>query len=819
MKYKSSLLFLFFLLLNISAAVAQSYGYITGTVKDEKGKPVPFINISLMEYPDQGTYSTEAGNYFLRVPANERLSLTFTYIGYEPIRQQIRLLPGDTLELDFTVKIGINLIPTIIVEDKTRDKPSTFKLDPKAIEQIPVPSGNFEAILKTIGLGVSTAGGELSSQYSVRGGNFDENLVYVNDFEIYRPLLVRSGQQEGLSFINPDLVRNVLFSSGGFEAKYGDKMSSVLDVQYKEPDSFKASVSLSLLGGGFHIEGTAGSRWSYLAGVRQKSNQYLLSSLNTEGDYQPSFTDVQALIGYKINPNWKLELISNYARNRYRFVPQSRVTSIGTVNNVKQLEVFFDGQEVDAFETVFGGLSATYAGDSNRLRLKFMTSAYRALETETFDIIGDFFLYQVESNLGESNFGEKLFGLGYGTFQDFTRNYLEATVANAEHKGFYFVNENHFLEWGLKYQFEDIEDNINEWERMDSALYSLPYDAEQVLIRSKLQTQINLTSSRYSGYLQDTWIIRSDSVKDINLTGGLRFHYWDVNKEFLMSPRAQFSIKPDWEKNIILRAAAGLYQQVPFYRELRNMEGELNLDLKSQKSFHFVFGGDYVFDAWNREFRLISEIYYKQLWDLVPYEIEDVKIRYFGENLAKGYAAGIDFRLHGEFVEDAESWINVSLMKTQEDIEGDFYIDTAGVRQEIGYLDRPTDQRLNVGILFQDYLPRNKNFKMHLNFLVGTGLPFGPPNSMRFRNALRIPPYRRVDIGFSALIYDENRRVPAKTFIRHFESIWASLEVFNLLQIDNTISHIWLKDNQNILYAFENHLTSRRINLRFVVKI
>ena len=809
---------LFFSLILLPFAGVSQTGFVKGTVKDQDGIGVEFVTVSLLEESTKGTYTNSSGNYFLAVPAGKNITLSFTFIGYEAVKHRIKVQPNDTITINVTIKRGVNIIPEIVVEDNTREKPSTFRLDPKELDEIPSPSGNFENLLKTIGLGVSSAGGELSSQYSVRGGNFDENLVYVNDFEIYRPLLVRSGQQEGLSFINTDLVRNVQFSSGGFEAKYGDKMASVLDVLYKDPDSFRAVISLSLLGGGISLEGTAGNRFSYLIGARQKSNQYLLSSLNTKGDYKPSFSDFQSLLGYRLSENWKLEFINNYSRNEYVFIPESRITSIGTVNNVKQLEVFFEGQEVDAFATLFGGLSATYAADSGNLRLKFLTSAYRSDETETFDIIGDYFLYQVENNLGEQNFGERAFGLGYGTFQDFTRNYLNATVANAEHKGFYY-RKNHFFEWGGKVQHEIINDKINEWERVDSALYSLPYNSEQVLIRNKLKTEINLTSFRYSGYLQDTWILEKDSASDINLTGGVRFHYWDVNNEFLISPRAQFSIKPDWERNIILKAAAGLYQQPPFYRELRNMEGKLNLELRAQKSFHLVLGSDYVFDAWGREFRFISEIYYKQLWDLVPYDIEDVKIRYFGVNSARGYAAGVDLRLNGEFVEDAESWLTLSLLQTKEDIENDFYYDEDSNRVEIGELPRPTDQRVNVGVLFQDNLPSNENFKMHLNLLFGTGLPFGPPNSQRFRSALRIPPYRRVDIGFSALLYDHNKKVPQKLFIRHFESIWLSLEVFNLLQIENTISHIWIKDNFDLLYAFENHLTSRRLNLRMVVKI
>ncbi len=800
--------------------LAQNTGTVAGQVVNHRGKPIPFVNLGLAEMPETGTVTDQEGRFTLEIPANRPLTLFFSFIGYQPFYQPIMVDRGQTLRLRVILKKTATKLPEVVVESEIdREQISVFTLDPVKVESIPLPSNNFENLLKTIGLGVSTAGGELSSQYSVRGGNFDENLVYVNDFEIYRPQLIRSGQQEGLSFVNPRLVSSLDFSSGGFEARYGDKLSSVLDVRYVRPDSFSASGEVSLLGASLDLQGRSRNyRWMYLAGLRQKSNQYLLNSLNVKGDYQPSFTDLQSLVIFRYNPNLEFEWIANMSLNRYRFEPVSQITSIGTVDNVKQLEVFFDGQEVDRFRTFMSGLSATYAADSNRLRLKFLVSAYRSLETETFDIIGDYFLYQVENNLGADDFGERLFGLGYGTYQNFARNYLEALVANAAHKG-YLYRDNHFLEWGIRYDHESINDRLNEWQRIDSALYSLPYDTTKVNVWSVLKTENALSSNRFQAYFQDTWLITPDSLTDMNLTAGVRVNYWDLNNEWLVSPRAQLSFKPRWERDVILKIAGGLYQQPPFYRELRDLDGIVHTDVKAQKSFHLVLGSDYVFKAWNRPFRLITEAYYKRLWDLVPYDIEDVKIRYYGKNMAHGYATGIDLRLNGEFVEDAESWITLSVMQTREDLEGDFYLDSLGNKVEIGYLPRPTDQRVNVGVLFQDYLPGNKNFKMHLNMLFGTGLPFGPPGSARFRNAMRIPPYRRVDIGFSALLLDPERELPPKNMFRYFHSIWASLEVFNLLGIENTISHIWLKDNYNNLYAFENHLTSRRINLRLVVKI
>lgn len=821
-------------------SLAQNTARISGTVTNEKGRPMEFVGIGVLGYPELAAVTDEAGRFELDIPANEELTIGFTFVGYESALQTVTAAPGEEITITVKVKRKATLIPEITISTPgKRPQVSVIELDPEKVEEIPLPSGNFESILKSIGLGVSSSGGELSAQYSVRGGNFDENLVYVNDFEIFRPLLTRTGQQEGLSFINAKLVRRVEFSSGGFEVKYGDKMSSVLDVLYKRPDTFATTAEFSPLGAAFHIEGAnRKASWMYLLGARYKTTQYLLSSLETTGDYKPSFYDVQSLVIHRFNRNWEAEWIVNVNQNRYQVFPESRITSIGTIDNVKQLEVFFDGSEKDEFQTYMSGLSTTYVGDSNRLRLKFLVSAHRSVETETFDIIGDYFLYQVETNLGEETFGERLFGLGFGTFHDYARNYLTSTVANAAHKGFRY-GDKHLVEWGAKYQYEHIDDKLNEWARQDSALYSLPFDTSQVLVSEVLKTNLQLTSSRATAYLQDTWVLNEDTNSYANLTYGLRAHWWDVNNEFVISPRAQFSLKPPWNRNVIFSAAAGLYQQPPFYRELRNFQGVLNPAVRAQKSAHIVAGVDYVFQLWGRDFRFISEAYYKQLWDLVPYDIEDVKIRYFGENRSKGYAAGVDFRLNGDFVEDTESWVTLSFLQTKEDIENDFYtvyLDSAGnevfpgtagfenvtdtTSAQNGFLPRPTNQLVNLSVLFQDYLPSNKNFKVHLNLVFGSSLPFSAPNGVRYRNVFRIPPYRRADIGFSALLWDRERReMKPESFLRRFNKIWASLEVFNLFGINNTISHIWINDNNGTLYAFENHLTGRLINLRVIIKI
>ena len=820
-------------------ALAQPVANIQGLVINDKGRPIEFVGIGVLDHPDLATFTDERGAFTLTIPAGQEVTIGFTILGYEPVLQVVMASPGEIMTLTIVMSRTSRVLSTVTIEAPGRQtQVSVITLDPIKVEEIPLPSGNFEQILKSIGLGVGTSGGELSSQYSVRGGNFDENLVYVNDFEVYRPLLIRGGQQEGLSFVNPKLIRKLSFSSGGFEAKYGDKMSSVLDINYKRPDSTEATIELSPLGAALHVEGSNRNRkWLYLLGARQKSTRYLLSSLETKGAYRPSFYDLQSLIIHRFSSAWEMEWIVNVNQNRYRFFPENRITSIGTIDNVKELEVFFDGSEKDEFQTYMSGLSATYIGDSNRTRLKFLISAHRSLEAETFDILGDYFLYQVETNLGEE-FGDRLYALGYGTYHDFARNYLVATLANAEHKGYRFTPR-HLIEWGVKYQFEHINDQLNEWVRQDSALYSLPYDTTQVLVAEVLKTQLQLSSNRVMTFVQDTWVLHEDSSSFANLTYGARLHWWDANKEWVVSPRAQFSFKPSWQRKVVFKAAAGLYQQPPFYRELRDLQGILHPEVRAQKSFHAVIGSDYVFKLWGREFRFITEAYYKQLWDLIPYDVEDVKIRYMPEQTARGYAAGVDFRLNGDFVEDTESWVTLSFLRTREDIMGDFYtvyLDSAGnevfpgtsafenvtdtAQYEVGFVPRPTDQFVNLAILFTDYLPSNKNFKVHLNLVFGSTLPFSPPASARYRNSFRIPPYRRVDIGFSALLWDRERREQRpESFFRHFERIWASLEVFNLLGINNTVSHIWINDNNGTLYAFENHLTGRLLNLRVIAKL
>ena len=729
----------------------------------------------------------------------------------------------------------------VVVRESKVDQGTLLQEDVAELKLIPSTTGNLESVLPAIALGTSGGtGGELSSQYNVRGGNYDENLVYVNGFEIYRPQLIRAGQQEGLSFPNIDLMRSLSFSSGGFQSKYGDKLSSVLDIQYKRPDSLKASVSGSLLGATAHLEGSAKigqsqyQKFRYLVGARYKTNAYLLGSLNTKGEYVPNFVDFQTYLTYDLNRDWQVAVLGNYNRSIYNFEPVERSTAFGLVDFTLELNSVFEGAQSDDFNSAMGGLGITYLPDRSRnpYFLKLMASSYVSNENERFDIQGFYRLAQIETSLGSEDQGEEVFLLGTGTQHQFTRNLLRLLVYNVEHKGGYeFQIENslsktrtHFLEWSIKYQREDIDDRINEWERLDSAGYSLPASESEVLIRNVLKTKNELVSSRFSAYIQDTYTFLQPNRRELKLTTGIRASYWDLNKELLISPRAQLLYKPLGEANLSYRLALGLYAQPPFYREMRRPDGTVNTDLKGQKSFHAVAGFTWDFRQGKREtkYRFIAEAYYKNLWDLVSYDIDNVRIRYSGENDATGQVMGLDMRLNGEFVEGAESWINLSFLRARESLNGiqHIRIEEGGEnRQEVNNVPRPSDQLMTLAIFFQDYLPQNENIKMHFNFSFGSGLPFGiPENNREIRNPFRFKEYQRVDIGFSALLWNNSwqARRPNHVF-RGTENVWISLEVFNLLQVANVASNTWIKSIFNTQYAVKNFLTSRRVNLRFKV--
>lgn len=827
-KFSDYIYLVVFFLFASAYSSAQNSATIYGKILDkENALPIEFVSVSVIGLPG-ATQTDAAGKYELEVPAGKKISVAFSHISFQTYTLEIFPQAGQKIELKPQLTSNaINMIE-FQVEDKQTRQSTLKRLDPKLVEALPT-AGGIEALLKTFP-GVSS-NNEMSSQYNVRGGNFDENLIYVNDIEVYRPFLVRSGGQEGLSFINPDMVSGVLFSAGGFDARYGDKMSSVLDVTYRKPKEFAANVSASLLGASITLEGTnKNKRLSCIAGVRERSNSYLLKSLDTKGDYKPRFIDGQLYLSYQFTPEFEIGLLGNYAQNKYRFIPTDRETDFGTVNTALRLKVYFDGREVNNFDTYLGAVSFIYR-PQKETTLKLISSAFRSFESEKFDVMGQYFIGQLETDFGKDNFGDVTSLGNVGTYLTHGRNLLDATVFNVEHKGYHKE-----IQWGIKYQSEYISDQLSEWKLQDSAGFSIPQTNPDVLeLQNVIKAKNTLASNRITDYIQNTW--HFGDTTEFSLTAGIRSHYWDVNKQFLVSPRATLSMIPDWKQDILFRLSAGYYYQPPFYRELRGFNGDLNYNLKAQTSIHFVLGSDLNFKIWNRQFKFIAEGYYKILNNLVPYEIDNVRIRYYANNNAKGYATGIDLKLNGEFVKGLESWVSVSVMQTQEDITDDFYYDyynkkgnkiikgytfdqvaTDSVLHTPGYIPRPTDQRVNFALFFQDYIPRYPSWKVHLNLLYGSGFPFGPPSYERYKDTLRIPPYRRVDIGFSKQLLSETKKLPAKNPFRFFKSIWASAEVFNLLQISNTISYLWVTDVTSRQYAIPNYLTKRQLNLKLIFK-
>lgn len=841
MLFKKLTFFLFAALLP-AMAFCQQNATVSGRIVDATNEqPVELVTV-FVKGVNRSVSSDEDGRFAIQVPAGQRLTLGFRRVAYkESSTDVLPLVAGARFELAVSLAPVQSNLEVVITERRLDDGGMVREKKIETLKMLPSATGNLESVLPHIALGTNAgAGGELTSQYQVRGGNYDENLVYVNDFEIYRPQLVRAGQQEGLTFPNIDLVRDLSFSSGGFQAKYGDKMSSVLDIKYKRPDSLRASASGSLLGASAHLEGSWKPKKDsyrtlrFLTGARYKTTRVLLGSLDTKGEYLPDFTDVQAYLTYDLNRDWQIGAIGNYNRSVYRFEPVSGETAFGLVDFALKLRTAYEGQEVDDFTQGMGGLSVTYLPDRERNPLyhKFLASVWRSRENERFDILGYYILGEVESNLGADNFGEIVNILGTGTQHTWVRNYLTLDVRNAEYKGGIELQNDaaeagltrsHFLQWSVKWQNEEILDKINEWERLDSALYSLPYDTTQLLVRKVLKTRNELNSNRFYAFFQDTWTWRKDGVREIQAIAGLRSQYWDLNGDWFVSPRLQLLIKPlNTKKDIAYRIAAGMYYQPAFYREMRTLRGVVNTNIRAQKSAHLVAGFTYDF-LWGRKrptkMRLITEAYYKQMWDLVSYDLDNVRVRYAGVNNSQGYATGLDLRLNGEFVPGAESWVNLSFLRTRERIDSvQHQIREVGDTQGRNVRDvpRPTDRFMTLSMFFQDYLRRNSNVKMHLNFTVGTGLPFGVvDNNVVYRNPYRFKPYHRIDIGFGFQLWkDAWRARRPHHFLRFTRNTWASLEVFNLLKVANEASNTWIKTIYNTQYAIPNYLTGRRINVR-----
>ncbi len=811
---------------------------VQGTVTDlDSEEVVDFVTV--FEKGTNNAVETNSNGYYeLDIAVDGSHTIVFSRIGYTETEVLVRnVVVGRTRIINVGLASQTSDVEVIIRDSRIEDLGIVTE-SVTELKKLPTTTGNLESVLPHIALGASAgSGGELSSQYNVRGGNYDENLIYVNDFEIFRPQLIRSGQQEGLTFANIDLIRDLSFSSGGFEAKYGDKMSSVLDVRYKRPEDFGGSFSASLLGGSAHVEGKLGEKKSlrFLVGTRYKTTQYLLNSLDVQGEYNPQFLDGQTYLTYDITPEWQLAAIGNYNTSTYNFIPETQNTAIGLIGFALNLNTVFEGSERDRFVNGMGGLSLTYLPEreKNPYFFKFLVSGYASSEAETFDILGFYRLAQVETDLS-SDTQDEVAVLGVGTQHRYARNYLQSNIFNAQLKGGYEYqvggsrNTTHFLQWSIKTQLEQVEDGLVEWERIDSAGYSLPFDQSAVLLNSSIYAENTIESLRTTAYFQDTYTYVDPDRVEYRLSGGVRLSHWSYNGQFLVSPRFQMLYKPlRSTKDIAFKLAGGLYYQPPFYRELRYADGTLNPgNISAQRSIHVVGGLSLNF-PWKRisddPFKLIAEVYYKKLDNLISYDIDNVRIRYAGENNASGHVLGLDVRVNGEFVPGAESWVNVSVLSARESLDGITHLfrevgDTTDLVRNT--VPRPTDRRVNVSMFFQDYLPGNERFKVQMNLNVGSGLPFGlNGNNVIYRNNFRFKMYHRVDMGFSYSLWDESlRKAKPKHFLRGTENTWISLEVFNLMNVANVATNTWIKTIYNTQYAIPNFLTGRRLSLRLKVE-
>lgn len=808
MKFLSGLILVF-----ISLELSAQPFIIKGTVFGKNNQPLSDVNILVKELVNIGTTTDNNGKFEIKIPEKRSYTFLFTHLEYKDTSITINTANTSVLKIHLSDKI--EELPTFTINGDKELHENIQRIDPKLINIIPDASGGIEASLKGMP-GVSKTN-ELSSQYSVRGGNFDENLVYVNNIEVFRPVLVRSGQQEGLSFVNPDMVSNIYFSAGGFDAKYGDKMSSVLDIQYKKPTKNAIHAMASLLGASLTIENCSKNhRFTHISGFRYKTSQYFLKSLDTKGDYKPLFFDYQTYLTYDINEKTELSFLGNISQNLYRFIPQTRETSFGTIDEALKLKIYFDGQENDRYTTSMGAVTLT-RNSNERTKLTYTISAYNTNEQERFDILGQYFLNELDEQLGSNSMGDSLMNIGVGSFLNHARNYLSSTKICAQHIGKITYDNNRILMWGISLQHETTNDNVHEWVMIDSAGYSLPYTDSIVGIYSLIYGKNTFTQEQISAFQQYSGNLDMDS-SSVSYTIGLRETFNTYMNQVLISPRASFFYKPDWNSNVQFKFATGYYYQPPSYKEIRLPSGSLSETMMAQQSVHFVLGSDYTFTAWNRPFRFISELFYKKYTHLIPYQIDNVRIQYLGKNNSNGYAAGLDMKINGEFVPGLESWASLSLLKTMEDITDDYYYTTQnGVTKRIepGYIPRPTDQFVNVGLFFQDYLPMNPTYTMQLSLLYGSGLPFGPPKSERYQAIYRMPPYRRVDIGFAKILKSSDKKVNTG-LLKYFDKLWIGIEVFNLLDIDNTVSYQWISDVSGHQYAVPNYLSSRRLNLKII---
>jgi hypothetical protein len=812
------------LLVLVQPAFAQKKtAFILGRVLDENDHPLTGVSVTILGR-QSGITTTDSGSFRIRVEAEKALAIVFSFTGYKPEQRNFLLNEKEEERVTIRMERGSSTLrPVTVYDQQPAREAGLIKVNPKDAINIPTPTGGIESLIKIL----VGSNNELTSQYSVRGGNYDENLIYVNDFEVFRPYLVNNAQQEGLSFINPELTRSVSFYTGGFQARYGDKMSSALDIQYRKPTTFSGSAYLGVLEQGLHLEGVgAQGRFTYLLGARNRTDGSLLSSQETKGTYAPTSSDVQALLTWQVNSRDRLELLGTFSQTRFHLIPQSAqlTSSIFSPYYTANLglDIDFQGQEKDSYQTNMLGLS--YVQPLNdHLRLKWMASVFEDKEQQNYDIIGDYLFGERDFDNSSVTFGQIVNPLGAGAYQNFARDQLNITVWNLTHKG-YFDLHHHYLQWGVSAERQLVHDHIDEWTYQDSAGYSLPYEPGMPGIGNVAKSSDTLGFTRLTGFIQDN-ILFADSGA-FTLQGGLRYNYNTLNHEFLLSPRLNASWKPPGsKKDIVYHAALGIYDQPPFFREMVRYDGTLNTALKAQRSWQAVIGFDRNFRLGDRPFRFTTEAYYKGMTHVDPYDINNVHIQYFGLNDAKAYATGVEFRLFGQLVKDAESWISLGLSRSMEKIDTSFYsytLDslhqpTDSVRNRAGWVRRPTDRLFTFGFFLQDYLPTNKNLKAFLNLLYGSNLPFNIPGNLRYRGDLTIDPYIRIDIGFSALLLDSEKadRRSHNPF-RNFENIWATLEIFNLIDRANTISYMLIKDFSNTTYAIPQRLTPRLINLKLV---
>ena len=796
---------------------------VKGVILDEFNLPIENVTI---KSGDKGTVTNANGFYFLEIPANTKVTLTFSHVSFKKTTVEITLKPNEDYELNPVLSSKVEQIGEVTVTGANKKRVEGITaIDPVIIRRIPGANAGIENIIKTLP-GVYS-NNELSTSYAVRGGNYDDNLVYVNEIEVYRPFLIRSGQQEGLSFTNTDMVEAVDFSAGGFQSKYGDKMASVLDITYRNPTKFKAGLEASLLGGSLTVEGVSkNQKWNNITGVRYRDNSLLVNSQETETNFRPTFFDVQSMVNFNASAKWQFSFLGNISQNRYNYQPLTRQTNFGTIDEPIALLVFYEGQENDEYLTMFGAGKAVYQYNEKN-KLKFIASGYHTQEQEHYDILAQYRLGEVDSNIGSETFGDVVFTRGVGSQLNHARNNLDALIFNAEVKGFHEISEKSQVEWGIKYTREDIRDRIVEWEVIDSAGFSLPnpllgyindqpynpYTGPLAPFQSVRATNFTVIN-RFSGYAQ--WNYRGKiGAHQYWLNAGIRGHQWQVldrnadgKSQVVFSPRTQFALKPNWQKDMVFRFSLGMYHQPPFYRELRGNDGIVNPNVKAQQSIHLVLSNDYSFKLWDRPFKLISEAYYKHFTDVNTYTIDNVRIRYQANNDAEAYAYGYDARLNGEFVPGTESWFSFGYLKTEENQDGK------------GFIARPTDQRLKFGILFQDYMPNIPNVKLYLNLVYNTGLPGGSPAyADPYEYQLRLNDYRRADAGFSYVFKDESL-TSSKKWLQPFSEFSLGFEIFNLFNNQNAITNTWVRDvYTKTQYGIPNYMTTRVFNLKLIARL